>query len=367
MAVLKVSGGNSYKAIPVARHVLEQGEQIGGVWNFDNMALVCTQGIYSGKVPGHTDHLVNISMLLFDMPHNPGGSGGPIVAAKGGVVAITAGSGRGFTVGYSSADILSALNSVANSRAIYGLATGMTVVNDPKNDSGVLVVSAKKDSAAENVGIAAEDRIIAIGEWAVDSPLDFELSSLAWMQDYPGQPIPMTVKKKSDQEETTVRLTPLLEAIPRAKVDVQTLNRQGCVVVFKNEEEKELSHDFTDALDVSRFNEKGEILFEGFLSIPHEGSYVFSLNTAGAGTMTLRGEGEDWIVEKSLCHPELHATFHSKRGYFEQGIYRFSLRINNVVEGQNVAEGEKIPLVFVETGMSPERKVLPKEWLLRPE
>ena len=105
VAFLKVSGGNSYRAIPIAQHILEQGEQVGGVWNFENMALVCTQGIYSARIPMHTDTFVNPNALIFDMLHRKGGSGGPIVSVKGDAVAMTAGQENGLSIGYSSTDI----------------------------------------------------------------------------------------------------------------------------------------------------------------------------------------------------------------------------------------------------------------------
>ena len=193
---------------------------------------------------------------------------------------------------------MSAHKDVANLRAICGVEVGVTVKNDTENIVGVLVTSVEKESAAEKAGIVVTDRIIAVGTWAVNSPIDFDLSCLAWIQDNPGRPVPITMNKKGAQEKTTVQLTPLQAKILCAKIDVPSQSRQGCIVVFSNEDGKEVSRDFTDDLNIPRNTGKGEILFQGFLSIPSEGSYVFTLNIEGTGTMTLGGKDNEWIVEK---------------------------------------------------------------------
>lgn len=362
LKVQKATAKSSYNAIPVAKYDVNPGENVYAILNFAGASLARVQGIYSTSHLVFSETFVNPSALIFNMQMVGGGSGGPIVSAKGEVIAVMLGQTHGFAQGMSSKNILPALNDTANSRTISGLETGILtgIDNFPENIRGVLVSRIKKDSAAEKADIVVGDRITAIGQWAVSTQLDLELSCLAWTLNHPDQPMPITLSKVNSQEEITIELTLLPAKISCSKVDARELS-QGTMVTFKNAGGVTVFHKRTQDLTIPRFEGKGEILFQGFLAIPDEGSYVFTLNMPGIASLTLGGKSEEFIVEKILPHPRMQV---SKREYFERGDYRFSLRME-VTEEQNLSTFafQHPPLVFVEKGMSFERMALPKEWL----
>jgi len=147
-------------------------------------------------------------VLQTDAAINPGNSGGPLLDGEGRVVGVNAqiatttqaNSGVGFAIPIDTAkQVLPDLKAGREiTRAYLGIQSG-----NPATGVGAIVTAAVPGGPADDAGLRARDRIVAIGKREVERSSDV---SLAITGNKPGDEVAVRIRRGGDERTLTVRL-----------------------------------------------------------------------------------------------------------------------------------------------------------------
>jgi S1-C subfamily serine protease len=198
LAIIQIAGNESFTSIPISEHEISISGNAHGIFNLYNNGLFYIRGYLSAINEAQTEFLAHPRMLVFNMSTAIGASGGPIISERGELIAVACGKmDSNFILGIPSSDILPAIKKVASLETVFGLETGIQYETKRLSEkTGIYVSKVADNSEAEKVGIVVGDQVLAIGQWEVNSAVDFELSALAWGYKYPKAPMAIKVKKQ---------------------------------------------------------------------------------------------------------------------------------------------------------------------------
>jgi S1-C subfamily serine protease len=210
LAFLRIKESGSFVPISISEHEAGINENAFCLYNHDGLAIFCVRGYLSAISEWKVEHFVHPKMRVYNMPTVVGASGAPIMSNQGDVVAVAIGHWKDiYTLAIPSSDILPAIKKVANLETVFGLEVGIQYETKRLSDkTGIFVSKVADNSEAEKTGIVVGDQVIAIGQWEVNSAVDFELSALAWVYKTPNAPMAIKVKKQDGTlADLQIRLT----------------------------------------------------------------------------------------------------------------------------------------------------------------
>jgi S1-C subfamily serine protease len=319
--------------------------------NLQNEGLLLLRGYLAKKQLGGNPIFVIDNFLTFSMPSDVGCSGAPIFDHHGYVVGVSCGILNGTTSlcqAIPSYYIEKACAETTNLNSFTGKTLGLTIKT--KKD-GVFVSSIKPDSPAASLDIVPNDRILSVGKWSVHNGVDYYLSELALgISDISKKSIPVKIFSNSQNKEVTLNI-PFSPDIYRINETHGQLE-SGCPFLFfqkdNNSSGQIITEGWTKSLNISCTDQKHHIIFQGFLKLPHDGSYCFYLNVRGTGTFSLN---DSFTIKNTILHPSMQVM---KRGYFSKGYHKFVLDME-------LHQSSTDPFLFVDEG---EKKMsVPSEWL----
>lgn len=179
LAVIKIDTPKRLPVIDIGTSVdLMPGESVIAVGNAYGYEHTVTRGIVSAlhRAVQVSDAQYYEDLIQTDASINPGNSGGPLLNIDGEMiginVAVRAGAqGIGFAIPVDKAiGVAGELIAACGARNNWH---GLGIVNDTSAKNAIIVESVEKQSPAAQVGLQPGDTITAVGETAVERPLDF--------------------------------------------------------------------------------------------------------------------------------------------------------------------------------------------------
>jgi hypothetical protein len=279
--------------------------------------------------------------LLLNIPVDTGAIGSPVFNQQGKVVGIISSLLKGehllLPIAIPSEEFLTVSKKLANTVTLYGFKLDMeTQEVDGKEE--LIVSTIDEHSELAKFDIKAGDKITKLGEWEIKGDTDFWLSQMAWCMEHYNEPVPITFTRKDNDIETqkTVELPWTEEKLQGENNPPENLKRGLQITVIKKETEDVLFSGRTESLTGPGIVSGTKCELTGFLKIFREGTYAFYLGVPGTGTLKI---GEQFVIEKDKKHPKMRIA---GRGFFTQGLYRFSLTLD-------INETVTEPFVMVET------------------
>ncbi len=203
LAVLKISIDEPLEVVPLGTSQdLMVGERVIAIGNAFGYENTVTEGIISAL---HRDVPVNDQQEYRDLIQtsagiNPGNSGGPLLNIRGDVIGINVAVRVGaqsiaFAIPIDQAIQVSRnlIREYNEQHVTLGLAG---TIDSDSPAQGLLVTSLAEGGPGVRGGLQAGDRILKIGDRAIDDPLDFELAILGIE---PGQRIGLNVQRGEEQ------------------------------------------------------------------------------------------------------------------------------------------------------------------------
>ena len=321
---------------------------------FINRGFIVSQGHVAS--PDAVFH----NILHSDMPNDGGGSGAAVYNAKGECIGIIFGrthdhTGAKYTHIIQADYLFIAFRKTMMLRQVYGLGTGINQTKD--DDSGLLIEGIDIPSAAQKAGIEKGDQILSIDGTPVRNNFDLWVANLVWGLGNHGKPMPVELKKGSDQTTKTVLLAHERDVFTPVSREPENL-KPGCLVAVHFDPDNAFDKEIVfsgqmQSLDVMPFPAKHSIEIKGYLRIPQEGSYTFCLSLPGKGALMI---GEKFAFNKSNDHEKM-SSIH--RGYFEEGLYLFRLQFVPA----ETAEAPFLTYQFFDNGDFSPFQPIPKDWL----
>lgn len=331
------------------------GERAFTVSNLLARGLAVTQGaIAATNYRLFSDAVIADGAVLLDMTLARGSSGAPVLDNNSRLI--------GYLVSrldekLSLSDVLTgnhllrAFEELVNLPRCRGLAPGLRV---EQSAAGVTVAAVEAAGLEKEVHVG--DRITQVEDWAVESLVDYHLSTLAWAGRGGKTSFRVTVVG-SDQAGSRTVTIPVGPKVAKALNGVP--GRQGATITVSTlAAEKEAaprtvltgqvqSLDLLLGLSGSR---PCQVAYRAELGVPEEGSYTFYLACPGTGRLEV---GSSLVIEKKFDHAVMMVA---GKAWLGAGLHRLHL----VLQGKGLAER---PPVLVEGPGMPSFRPLPDDWL----
>jgi S1-C subfamily serine protease len=319
--------------------LLNRTSRVFSVSNLHGMGLYLRRGFFDCRQPTRTEVTEIEKALTLDILVDEGACGSAVFNQEGKVIGII---GSIINVGklplaiaIPTEEFLPTFKKIANTVTLYGIKLDMETQEDDGKDE--LIVSAiGEHSALTKFDIKVGDKITKLGEWEIKCETDFWLSQLAWCMENYNEPVPITLTRKDIETPLTVKIPWTEEKLQGESNPPENLKRGLQITVVKKDTEDILFSGRTESLAGPGMTPNTKCELTGFLKIFREGTYAFHLGVPGTGTLKI---GEQFVVEKDKKHPKMRVT---GRGFFTQGLYRFSLTLD-------INETVTEPFVMVET------------------
>jgi hypothetical protein len=326
---------------------LNVASRLFSVSHLFNIALI-RRGYFVSRQPDLNQTIETNNSLTLDIQLENGAQGSPVFNQHGRVIGIINSfriDGRlTLPVAIPTEEFLPVFQKIANTVTLYGIKLDMETQEVDGKDE--LIVSAiGKQSVLTQFDIKAGDKITKLGEWKIKCETDFWLSQLAWCMEHYNTPVPITLTRKDIETPLTVKIPWTEEKLQGESNPPENLKRGLQITVVKKDTEDILFSGRTESLTGPGITPNTKCELTGFLKIFREGTYAFHLGVPGTGTLKI---GEQFVVEKDKKHPKMRVT---GRGFFTQGLYRFSLTLNiheTVIEPFVMVE---TPLDFIESNL----------------
>ena len=337
---------------------LDISSSVYSVSSLFGKCLVIRRGFFLVRLPVQHESVETTNSLFLDLPLESENLGSPIFNTHGKIIGAVLGirpEGQvpmGFAI--PTEVFLPEIKKVANTATLFGRVLDLAVRD---NDRGELIICGPiKDSAAEKYGLKVGDRLTAIGPWTVNNETDFWLSTLAWCLENDNKAVPLTIQSSGTADTRIVELPWIEQKLQPDRSFSEDL-KPGCrtVVTDKWNPAVRISSGWSEVLTCPGFSPNTKCELSGFIQIPREGSYAFYVTVPGTAKLKI---GRDFVIEKNHSHPKMVVA---GRGFFSQGLYRFSLEVNadEAITTRSMI-GVETPADFLESKLpSP----LPQEWI----
>jgi hypothetical protein len=313
---------------------LNRTSRIFSVSNLYGVDLFLRRGFFDGRIQNQYEHTLKLDLLVDD-----GAYGSAVFNQQGKVIGIIhsiVNVGKlPLVAAVPTEEFLPTCKNIANTATLYGFKLDMeTQEVDGKEE---LIVSAiGEHSELTKFDIKAGDKITKLDEWEIKCETDFWLSQIAWCMENYNEPVSITLTRKDIETPFTVKIPWTEEKLQGEPNPLENLKRGLQITVVKKDTEDILFSGRTESLTGPGMTPNTKCELTGFLKIFREGTYAFHLGVPGTGTLKI---GEQFVVEKDKKHPKMRVT---GRGFFTQGLYRFSLMLD-------INETVTEPFIMVET------------------
>ncbi|MDR1141157.1 MAG: trypsin-like peptidase domain-containing protein [Planctomycetaceae bacterium] len=318
---------------------LNLASRLFSVSNLFNAKIICRGYPVDMRHSHYTEMFETNEALLLNIPTDTGALGSPVFNQRGKVIGIISSFVKGehllCPIAIPSKEFLTVSKKLANTVTLYGFKLDMETQEVDGKDE--LIVSAiGEHSELAKFDIKTSDKITKLGEWEIKCETDFWLSQLAWCMENYNEPVPITLTRKDIETPFTVKIPWTEEKLQGEPNPPENLKRGLQITVVKKDTEDILLSGRTESLAGPGMTPNTKCELTGFLKIFREGTYAFHLGVPGTGILKI---GEQFVVEKDKKHPKMRVT---GRGFFTQGLYRFSLMLD-------INETVTEPFIMVET------------------
>jgi S1-C subfamily serine protease len=319
--------------------LLNRTSRVFSVSNLYGMGLYLRRGFFDCRQPTRTEVTEIEKALTLDILVDEGAYGSAVFNQEGKVIGII---GSIINVGklplaiaIPTEEFLPTFKKIANTVTLYGIKLDMETQEVDGKDE-LIVSTIGEHSALTKFDIKVGDKITKLGEWEIKCDTDFGLSQLAWCMEHYNTPVPITLTRKDIEIPFTVKIPWTEEKLQGEPNPPENLKRGLQITVVKKDTEDILFSGRTESLAGPGMTPNTKCELTGFLKIFREGTYAFHLGVPGTGTLKI---GEQFVIEKDKKHPKMRVT---GRGFFTQGLYRFSLILD-------INETVTEPFIMVET------------------
>jgi hypothetical protein len=320
---------------------LNRTSRIFSVSNLYGIGVYLRRGFFDGRLLNQNDINITENVLKLDLLVDDGAYGSAVFNQNGKVVGIICSivnvGKLPLVEAMPTEEFLPVFKKIANTVTLYGFKLDMET-REIENTEELIVSAIGEHSELAKFDIKAGDKITKLGEWEIKGDTDFWLSQLAWCMEHYNTPVPITLSRKDNDVETQkiLELPWTDEKLHGEKNPPENLKRGLQITVIKKETEDVLFSGRTESLTGPGIVSDTKCEWTGFLKIYREGTYAFHLGVPGTGVLKI---GDQFIIEKDKKHPKMRIA---GRGFFTQGLYRFSLALD-------INETVTEPFVMVET------------------
>ncbi len=345
LAILKLVTKDPVKPLPLGRSDdLMLGEPVVAIGNPRGVGLTVSDGIVSGlnRYAQQSGSFLE-GMIQTSAPIYQGNSGGPIVNAAGRQIGIALrGREDSDSLGLSVAvdQVRTRLPVLLAVEARQRFRTGLTI--DPLVDPPTIASLSAQGPAAE-CGLAVGDRITAVDGQNLRASYDW---LMALMDRRAGDALSLTVESGDQERQVELTLAEAVDWQPEAvgealetglRYETFQFDKEG----FDNRLDSALAGSSTsqgvvNGLNIAAIRPRREyyaVRFDGFLNIPEEAVYTFSLGSDDGSRLFLGGKP---VIENDGDHPaiikagvlRLKAGVYSMRMEYFQGRGQASLELN---------------------------------------
>jgi len=209
LALLKVNVSSPLETIPRGTSSdLMVGEPVIAIGNAFGYVHTATEGIVSAL---HRDVPVNDTQEYRDLIQtsagiNPGNSGGPLLNIYGEIIGVNVAVRIGAQQIAFAIPIDQAIDIVTDMIGSHNedrLSIGLRTEGGPRDGDGIVIAYVAADSPAAKQGLQVGDRVLRVGNTAVDDRLDFGLSLI---EAEAGDEMPIQVERDGKQVQVALKL-----------------------------------------------------------------------------------------------------------------------------------------------------------------
>jgi S1-C subfamily serine protease len=319
--------------------LLKPNSCVFSISNLYGNGLYLRQGFRGCRQPISLDHINVDNALVLDILVDDGAIGSPVLDQQGKIIAVIvefiSNTRLPLAMAIPTEEFLPVFKKTANTVTLYGIKLDMETQEVVDKDE-LIVSSIDEHSELAKLDVKVGDKITKLGEWEIKCDTDFWLSQLAWCMEHYNEPVPITFTRQDIETPFTVKVPWTEEKLQGESNPPENLKRGCYITVTKKDTEDILFSGRTESLTVPGMTPNTKCELTGFLKIYREGTYAFHLGVPGTGTLKI---GEQFVIEKDKKHPKMRVT---GRGFFTQGLYRFSLTLD-------INETVTEPFIMVET------------------